>query len=80
VITFRVLKLTSQVATAGAESAVYDCLVFVRTLCVPSPVSPAPPPPTDATANEVTCKIIFERVIFLTHMRSSVNRRDMKLR
>jgi len=24
---FRVLKLTPQVATAGAESAVYDCLV-----------------------------------------------------
>jgi len=26
--TFRVLKVTSPVATPGAESAVYDCLVF----------------------------------------------------
>ena len=26
--TFRALKVTSRVATPGAESAVYDCLVF----------------------------------------------------
>ena len=27
--TFRALKVTSQVATPGAESAVYDCLVII---------------------------------------------------
>ena len=29
--TFRTLTVTSQVATPGAESAVYDCLVFAVT-------------------------------------------------
>jgi len=30
--TFRALKVTSQVATLGAESAVYDCVVYVASL------------------------------------------------
>ena len=28
--TFRALKVTCQVATLGAESAVYDCLIYRR--------------------------------------------------
>ena len=28
--TFRELKVTSQLATPGAESAVYDCLVLLQ--------------------------------------------------
>jgi len=31
--TFRALKVTSKVATQGAESAVYDCLVFTCSRC-----------------------------------------------
>jgi len=35
--TFRALKVTSQLATAGAESAVYDCLVLIRNKCNETP-------------------------------------------
>jgi len=31
--TFRVIKVTSQVATPGVESAVYDCLVHIMQSC-----------------------------------------------
>ena len=36
---FRALKVTSQVATPGAESAVYDCLVQSVSMVVGSPVT-----------------------------------------
>jgi len=31
--TFRVIKVTSQVATPGVESVVYDCLVHIMQSC-----------------------------------------------
>ena len=34
--TFRALKITSQAATSGVESAVYDCLVCLTLLCLDS--------------------------------------------
>jgi len=37
--TFRALKVTSNVATQGAESAVYDCLVLIRSRCPENVVS-----------------------------------------
>ena len=80
--TFRALKVTSQVATPGAESAVYDCLVlWVETFRVPRaeecgplgganhPAYAVPPPAASGTRTVILgIKIGIRVAVQSTHL------------